>query len=117
MIRNIVRTENKEIAKAKPASPFLPSHLIAWGAVGVASLAATAAAGAGSELGAQLALPFGLAATVFGYLAGNAVPKNLQVCGCLDAWATSLSSHVLCLCANLPGEHGGRALEPAGARG
>lgn len=78
VIRNIVRTENKEIAKAKPASPFLPSHLIAWGAVGVASLAATAAAGAGSQLGAQLALPFGLAATVFGYLAGNAVPKSLQ---------------------------------------
>ncbi|GLC36190.1 hypothetical protein PLESTM_000414600 [Pleodorina starrii] len=77
-IREMVRTENKEIAKAKPASPFLPSHFAAWGAVAVASLAATAAAGAGSSLGAQMALPFGLAATVGGYLLGNAVPKNLQ---------------------------------------
>ncbi|GLI65279.1 hypothetical protein VaNZ11_008771, partial [Volvox africanus] len=77
-IREVVRTENKEIAKAKPASPFLPSHFAAWGAVAAASLATTAISGAGSSLGAQMALPFGLAATVGGYLLGNAVPKNLQ---------------------------------------
>ncbi|KAG2454150.1 hypothetical protein HYH02_001186 [Chlamydomonas schloesseri] len=77
-IRELVKTENKEIAKAKPASPFLPSHFVAWGAVAAASLAATAVGGAGSALGAQMALPFGLAATVGGYLLGNAVPKTLQ---------------------------------------
>ncbi|KAG2487871.1 hypothetical protein HYH03_013584 [Edaphochlamys debaryana] len=77
-IRGIVRTENKEIAKAKPASPFLPSHFAAWGAVAAGALAATAVGGAGSTLGAQMALPFGLAATVLGYLLGNAVPKTLQ---------------------------------------
>ncbi len=80
-IRAVVRTENKEITKAKPASPFLSSHFAAWGAVAVASLLATAISGAGSSLGAQMALPFGLAATVGGYLLGNAVPKNLQVRG------------------------------------
>ncbi|GFR50813.1 hypothetical protein Agub_g13088 [Astrephomene gubernaculifera] len=77
-IRAVVRTENKEITKAKPASPFLPSHFVAWGAVGAAALAATAVGGPGSELGARMALPFGLAATVGGYLLGNAVPKTLQ---------------------------------------
>lgn len=77
-IRALVRTENKEITKAKPASPFLQSHFLAWGAVAAASLAATAAAGPGSTLAAQMALPFGLAATVGGYLLGNAVPKSMQ---------------------------------------
>lgn len=80
-IRELVKTENKEIAKAKPASPFLSAHFVAWGSVAVASLAATAVGGAGSALGAQMALPFGLAATVGGYLLGNAVPKTLQVRG------------------------------------
>lgn len=42
MIRNAVKTENKELAKAKPNTPFLPSHYIAWGAVMAVALALTA---------------------------------------------------------------------------
>eukprot|EP00775_Hariotina_reticulata_P011013 gene11013-11167_t len=72
-IREAVKTPVKEIAKAKPSPPFLPSHYISWGVIAVASLAATVFGG--PELGAQMALPFGLAATIGGYLIGELVPK------------------------------------------
>ncbi|KAF5828144.1 LrgB-like family-domain-containing protein [Dunaliella salina] len=75
-IRSIVKTENKEVGKASPASPLLPSHWIAWGAILVTSLAATLAAP--STLGAQMALPFNLAATILGFLLGSAMPKGVQ---------------------------------------
>lgn len=75
-IRNLVKTENKEVAKAKPASPFLPSHYFAWGAIAVASLITTVV---NPSMGATMALPFNLACTVGGYLLGNAVPVALQV--------------------------------------
>eukprot|EP00878_Enallax_costatus_P011408 GHUV01011911.1.p1 GENE.GHUV01011911.1~~GHUV01011911.1.p1 ORF type:complete len:377 (+),score=93.92 GHUV01011911.1:1322-2452(+) len=73
VIREAVRTPVKEIAKAKPSPPFLSSHYLAWGAVFLASLAATALGG--PDVGVRAALPLGLAATVGGYLLGEAVPK------------------------------------------
>jgi len=71
-IRNLVKTPNKEVSKAKPASPYLPSHYLAWGAAAVAALLSTLVSPTG--LGPQMALPFCLACTVGGYLLGNAVP-------------------------------------------
>ncbi|WIA09396.1 hypothetical protein OEZ85_008802 [Tetradesmus obliquus] len=73
VIREAVKTPVKEIAKSKPAAPFLASHYIAWGSILIASLVATVVGG--PELGFQAALPLGLAATVGGYLLGEAVPK------------------------------------------
>eukprot|EP00879_Flechtneria_rotunda_P015351 GHRR01016047.1.p1 GENE.GHRR01016047.1~~GHRR01016047.1.p1 ORF type:complete len:495 (+),score=199.38 GHRR01016047.1:155-1639(+) len=72
-IRGVVQTPVKEIAKAKPSPPFLLSHYVAWSAIFVASLIATVFGG--PELARQAALPMGLAATVGGYLLGEAVPK------------------------------------------
>lgn len=69
VIREAVKTPVKEIAKAKPSPPFLPLHHISWGTIFLASLAATVFGG--PELGAQAALPLGLAATVGGYLLGE----------------------------------------------
>jgi hypothetical protein len=70
VIREAVKTPVKEIAKAKPSAPFLASHYIAWGSIFAAALAATVLGG--PELGFQAALPLGLAATVGGYLLGEA---------------------------------------------
>lgn len=75
-IREAVKTPVKEIAKAKPSPPFETSHYVSWGLIAAGSLAATVFAG--GSLGAQMALPFGLAATVGGYLLGSQVPKGLQ---------------------------------------
>lgn len=75
-IREAVKTPVKEVAKGKPAAPFTRAHYAAWAAIGAASLAATLADPAG--LGARAALPFGLAATVGGYLIGERVPKAAQ---------------------------------------
>ncbi|GFH15973.1 uncharacterized protein HaLaN_12311, partial [Haematococcus lacustris] len=72
-IRALVKTENKEVSKAKAASPYLAAHWVAWGGLAVASLAATLADPAG--LGSQMALPFNLSATLLGFLLGNAMPK------------------------------------------
>jgi hypothetical protein len=49
-IREAVKTPVKEIAKAKPSPPFTSLHYAAWGAVFVASLAATALGGPGYGL-------------------------------------------------------------------
>lgn len=75
-IREAVRTPVKEIAKAKPSPPFSVLHYIAWGTVAAVSLGVTLAMK--GEWGMQMALPFGLAATVGGYLLGEAVPKDLH---------------------------------------
>ncbi|GFH23886.1 uncharacterized protein HaLaN_21578 [Haematococcus lacustris] len=75
-IRALVKTENKEVSKAKAASPYLAAHWVAWGGLAVASLAATLADPAG--LGSQMALPFNLSATLLGFLLGNAMPKAVQ---------------------------------------
>jgi hypothetical protein len=63
-IRTAVKTENKEVVKAKPSPPFDGSHYAAWGAVAAASLVGCAVNPA--AWGAQLALPFTLACTVGG---------------------------------------------------
>ncbi len=76
-IRELVKTPNKTVAKAKPASPYLTSHYLAWGAVVLGTLVATAVSPAG--LGPSMAMPFCLGCTVGGYLIGNAVPSQLQV--------------------------------------
>jgi len=75
-IREAVKTPVKEIAKAKPSPPFETSHYASWGAIGAFSMAATLLAK--DSLGAQMALPFGLAATIGGYLIGCLVPKDLH---------------------------------------
>jgi hypothetical protein len=75
-IREAVKTPVKEIAKAKPSPPFETSHYASWGAIAAVSMAATVMAK--DALGAQMALPFGLAATIGGYLIGSAVPKDLH---------------------------------------
>jgi hypothetical protein len=69
--------QNLQVVKAKPATPFLPSHWFAWTAIAVTSLIATLCAP--STLGPQMALPFNLAATLLGFLLGNALPKIVQV--------------------------------------
>lgn len=66
-----------QVGKAKAATPFLISHWAAWGAVAATSLVATLAAP--TTLGPQMALPFNLAATLLGFLLGNAMPKAVQV--------------------------------------
>lgn len=68
-IREAVKTPVKEIAKAKPSPPFLPLHYIAWGAIAVASVVATAVGG--PQLASQAALAYGLAVTVGGFLIGE----------------------------------------------
>eukprot|EP00197_Chlamydomonas_leiostraca_P003092 CAMPEP_0202869602 /NCGR_PEP_ID=MMETSP1391-20130828/12544_1 /ASSEMBLY_ACC=CAM_ASM_000867 /TAXON_ID=1034604 /ORGANISM="Chlamydomonas leiostraca, Strain SAG 11-49" /LENGTH=506 /DNA_ID=CAMNT_0049549939 /DNA_START=116 /DNA_END=1636 /DNA_ORIENTATION=- len=75
-IRTLVKTENKEVGKAKPSTPFLPSHWAAWGAIAAVSLGATLANPA--QWGAAAALPFNTAMTLLGFLAGNAMPKVVQ---------------------------------------
>jgi hypothetical protein len=62
--------------RPQPAPPFEASHFIAWGTIAAASLAA-AVFGA-PDLAARMALPFGLAATVGGFLIGNLVPGKLH---------------------------------------
>lgn len=75
-IREAVKTPVKEVAKGKPSAPFTKVHYACWAATAFLSLAATLADPSG--LGAQAALPFGLAATVGGYLLGDRVPKGMQ---------------------------------------
>jgi putative effector of murein hydrolase len=75
-IRNALKTEMKEVTKAKPSPPFALSHYVAWGTIAVVSLV-------GSFInpttwGPELALPFNVACTVGGYLLGCLVPKNLH---------------------------------------
>ncbi len=65
-----------QVVKAKPASPYLPSHWAAWGALAVVSLVATLVSPA--QYGAAAALPFNLAMTLLGFLLGNAMPKAVQ---------------------------------------
>jgi hypothetical protein len=86
-IREAVKTPVKEIAKAKPSPPFLPSHYIAWGVIAVSSLAATVFGG--PELGAQMALPFGLAATIGGFLIGMGLRKAGGVLMVLNAYSVA----------------------------
>ncbi len=76
-IREAVKTPVVPIPKSKPAPPFESSHYVAWGAIAAVSLVASLLGS--PELGMKMALPFGLAATVGGYLIGELVPKNLQV--------------------------------------
>jgi len=75
-IREAVKTPVREVAKGKPAAPFTAAHYAVWAAAALVSLTATVADPAG--LGARAALPFGLAATVGGYLLGERVPKGMQ---------------------------------------
>lgn len=75
-IRGLVKTPSKEVAKAKKASPFLPSHYIAWATIAAVTLAATCFSPSG--LGPSMALPFMLACTIGGFLFGNSVPPQLQ---------------------------------------
>lgn len=75
-IREAVKTPVKEVVKGKPSPPFTKWHYACWLALAVASLAATVVDPQG--LGARAALPFGLAATVGGYLLGDRVPKSMQ---------------------------------------
>jgi putative effector of murein hydrolase len=75
-IREAVKTPVKEVAKGKPSAPFTKTHYFSWSLIGALSLAATVADPSG--LGANMALPFGLAATVGGYLLGEQVPKSAQ---------------------------------------
>lgn len=75
-IREAVKTPVVPVAKGKPSPPFEASHFVAWGLIAAASLAATALGS--PELAARMALPFGLAATVGGYLLGSLVPAKLQ---------------------------------------
>lgn len=74
-IRQLVKTENKEVVKAKPSPPFNRLHWTAWG--GIAGLSYLVAAVVPS-LAHQMLLPFQLACTVGGYIVGCAVPKDLQ---------------------------------------
>ena len=76
-IRGLVNTPTKEVPKSKKASPYLPSHYLAWGAIVLVSLVATAVSPTG--LGPSMSVPFCLGCTVGGYLLGNAVPSSLQV--------------------------------------
>ncbi|MEW5304814.1 MAG: hypothetical protein WDW36_007398 [Sanguina aurantia] len=85
VIRSMVKTENKEVAKAKRATPFLASHFQAWASLLLASLGITLVSNAmvtsslvSSSLGPQMALPFLLSITVLGYMAGCAVPARFQ---------------------------------------
>lgn len=78
-----------QVAKAKPATPFLQSHWAAWGSVAAVSLGLTIANPA--QFGAQAALPFNLACTLLGFLLGNAMPKMVQV--------MALQSGCMCPCA------------------
>jgi putative effector of murein hydrolase/putative effector of murein hydrolase LrgA (UPF0299 family) len=75
-IREAVKTPVKEVAKGKPSAPFTAAHYACWALVAATSLLATLVDPAG--LGPRAALPFGLAATVGGYLLGDRVPKNMQ---------------------------------------
>eukprot|EP00798_Chlamydomonas_sp_ICE-L_P016408 gene16410-22617_t len=76
-IRGLVKTENKAVPKSKKATPFIQSHYIAWGCYAAVSLAAIAT-NAMPSLSAEFALVFGLAATVGGYLVGQAIPSSLH---------------------------------------
>jgi hypothetical protein len=76
-IRDLVKTPTQAVAKAKSASPYLPSHYIVWGALAAASLAVTLAAP--GTFASTMAMPFCLACTVCGYLLGNALPSSIQV--------------------------------------
>lgn len=75
-IRALVQTPNKEVTKSKPASPFLPAHIFAWGAIAASSLIATLFSPV--TLGATMAIPFCLSCTILGFLFGNAIPSKLQ---------------------------------------
>ncbi|MEW5316619.1 MAG: hypothetical protein WDW38_007980 [Sanguina aurantia] len=97
VIRSMVKTENKEVAKAKRATPFLASHFQvrggeAWASLLLASLGITLVSNAmvtsslvSSSLGPQMALPFLLSITVLGYMAGCAVPARFQGVGLMGA--------------------------------
>jgi len=63
-------------APPQPSAPFETSHFVAWGTIAIASLAATIFGA--PDLAARMALPFGLAATVGGFLIGNLVPGKLH---------------------------------------
>lgn len=71
-IREAVKTPVQPVSKGKPSPPFESSHFMAWGSIAAVSLVATLLGG--PDIAAQMALPFGLAATVGGYLIGNLVP-------------------------------------------
>jgi hypothetical protein len=62
----------------QPSPPFEASHYIAWGAIAAVSLAATLFGG--PDLAARMALPFGLAATVGGFLIGARPPHRAAAC-------------------------------------
>lgn len=81
-IRSLVQTPSKGVAKAKKASPFMPSHFFVWGGVALGSLAGIYFQ---NTLANTLALPFMLSCTICGYLIGNVVPPALQVCVAWDA--------------------------------
>lgn len=71
--------------------PFGPIIYIAWGLIAAASLAATFFSN--PQLAASMAVPFGLAVTVGGYLVGHLVPRQLQ--GVLPPVAvTALVAHL-----------------------
>lgn len=75
-IREAVKTPVIPVPKGKASPPFQTSHFIAWGAIAATSLAATLIGDAATGL--QMVLPFGLAATVGGFLIGNLVPAQYQ---------------------------------------
>lgn len=74
-IRELVKTENKEVVKAKPSPPFQLSHWLSWGAIAAVSLLVAVL---DNSLVPKVMLPFQLACTVGGYIVGCAVPKALQ---------------------------------------
>ncbi|GBF88340.1 plastidal glycolate glycerate translocator, chloroplastic [Raphidocelis subcapitata] len=76
VIREAVKTPVKPVPKGKPAPPFETGHYVAWGTIAVLSL--VGAVFGAPDLAASMALPFGLAATVGGFLIGNLVPGKLQ---------------------------------------
>lgn len=98
VIRSAVKTELQPPKPAKAPTPFTRAHVLAWGAAAAASFLALLAA---PSMAAQLSVPFLLASTVLGLLAGSALPTGVKVvlhpvitCAAVAQGAAALTSAV-----------------------